>query len=113
MISLNLTMINIFIKLFLETSSTYVQRSKTYCRGKYAQYPTIEEAQVACSSDTNCVAVYDQRCDGKDFTLCPKKDFFLKSSSSCIYEKTITGEIVYSISSTVRMLEICLNIWFV
>ena len=74
-------------------SFTYLQRNKMFCKGKYGEYSKFEDAQAACTEDSNCVAVYDNKCDGGTFHLCPKKHYYRSSASSCIFAKTIQGKI--------------------
>ena len=62
-----------------------------YCKGKYNSYSTIGDAETACNEDDNCVAVYDNGCDGGTFYLCPKKYYYRSSKTSCIFEKMIEG----------------------
>jgi len=73
----------------------YTKQEGKHCwNSKYGNYPSLEEAQTACSADSNCQGVYDLWCDTLDsYYLCPAKTssgdaFELKpSGSSCVYTK--------------------------
>ena len=75
--------------------SGYTKQEGKHCwNSKYGNYPSLEEAQSACSADSNCQGVYDLWCDTLDsYYLCPAKKssgdaFELKpSGSSCVYTK--------------------------
>ena len=74
------------IRLYILLELSYVKVERSCYGNDYDTYNTLEKATSACSSDDNCQAVYDFKCDNKGtFTLC-SKDVTLKSSStSCAY----------------------------
>ena len=54
----------------------------------YGEYRSLEDAKDACNEQSDCFAVYDYLCDGKDFSLCPTGEKERKSKfASCIYKK--------------------------
>ena len=67
----------------------YKNVSSTWCYRNYGDYSSLTSAKLACTSDSNCQAIYDQRCnDAGAFTLCPNSTIFEYSSyGSCIYSK--------------------------
>ena len=67
--------------------SHFVQVSDTHCTtNDYDSYDFLDDAKVACLNDVNCSAVYDEHCDGDEFTLCPV-GFTVEhsTSNSCLY----------------------------
>ena len=50
-------------------------------------YNSLRAAETACSSDHNCIAIYDKSCDASDFRKCPKVANLLTSQGDCVYEK--------------------------
>ena len=54
----------------------------------YGRYETLSEAQLACTSDAKCAAVYDSDCTNNGpFTLCPIGDRLQTAVDSCVYVK--------------------------
>ena len=54
----------------------------------YGRYDTLVKAKLACSSDANCFAVYNDVCDHNGvFSLCPVAIKTITSDSSCLYVK--------------------------
>ena len=67
--------------------------SNKHCfNDKYGSFSTESAAKTACTSDCNCKGVYDNSCDNSGtFYLCPISATYQTSSSSCIHEKTTSG----------------------
>ena len=74
---------------------------KRYCpikledeNGENIHYATLLQAKTACSLDRYCKGVYVSNCHQKSsrskrkFELCDIQSAYIKSSSSCIYEKS-------------------------
>ena len=76
----------------LVTDVSFEKQESKHCdtlKDIYGNYPTLELAQSACSSDINCKAVYNEHCDSGDgFYLCPATATFQDSQHSCVYEKS-------------------------
>ena len=70
---------------------SFKKRELKHCdplKDKYGNFPTLKSAQLACISDTNCNAVYDEHCDNEgEFFLCPTTTSLQSSQHSCVYEK--------------------------
>ena len=75
----------------LVTGVLFKKRELNHCdplKDKYGNFPTLKSAQLACISDTNCNAVYDEHCDNEgEFFLCPTTTSLQSSQHSCVYEK--------------------------
>ena len=71
----------------------FTEISQKHCSGsRYGTYFTESAAKTACLADSNCKGVYDPRCDNTGtFYLCPISATYQTSSSSCIHEKTTSG----------------------
>ena len=81
--------LNIKIQSFI----AFTELSRKHCFSvKYGSYSTESAAKTACLADSNCKGVYDPRCDNTGtFYLCPISATYQTSSSSCIHEKTTSG----------------------
>ena len=74
------------IRLYILLEPSYVKVERSCYGNDYDTYNTLEKATSACSSDDNCQAVYDFKCDNKGpFTLCSKDVTLQSSSRSCAY----------------------------
>ena len=73
------------------TDWRFEKQESQYCTTvdvEYCNYTTLNLAQSACSSNENCKAVFDDRCDNRDrFCLCLMSSTFEKSEQSCVYKK--------------------------
>ena len=65
----------------------YIKLEKKVCTKIKGYYANLRDAELVCSKDANCLAIYDSQCDEKSFSLCTKKAKFINSKSSCVYEK--------------------------
>ena len=72
---------NLIIASFTKTAS------RSCYQNDYGRYDTLDEAKLACSNDSECSGIYDVFCNGPPFVLCPKKEEFKHSKSSCTYIK--------------------------
>ena len=71
----------------LPAEVSFTQKNKTTCRkSKYNKFSSLQEAKTKCGEDSGCHGVYDARCDGKRWYLCPYGSTSV-SSSSCVYIK--------------------------
>ena len=70
-------------------SPIYKKANLRHCYdAKYNNFSNIEEAKKMCSSDKNCTAIYDDKCDGGPFHLCRNQAYWDGESwESCIYRK--------------------------
>merc|ERR1712218_8021 len=51
--------------------TTYSRRDDAYCDGTYGEtYPTLYEAQNACSQDPNCAMIADRDCNTASYQKC-------------------------------------------
>ena len=64
------------------------------CYNNYNSYDTINEAISACTLDSGCGGVYDGKCDGTGFSLCPTGIIYGISVDSCIHQKSYSPGIV-------------------
>ena len=66
---------------------SFTEKIKTSCgKSKYERFSSLQEATTECGKDSDCSGVYDSRCDGKYWYLCPY-DSTYPSTSSCTYMK--------------------------
>ena len=81
-----------------------------HCNGdKYGSYSSLVDAELECSSDSGCKAVYVNSCKaepGKVY-LCPSQSVYETSSSSCIYQKP--GNVYYFVLSKSKSIILDLN----
>ena len=58
---------------------------------KYNYYSNLQEAKAACTSDRNCIGVYDHGCERKGYYLCPKGSmedvWYANDIQSCVHTK--------------------------
>jgi len=64
----------------------------SYCgkAARYGGYNDLDAAEDACDADTECIAVYNKKCEGNAFELCKTSVVpVLKNShiDSCVYPK--------------------------
>ena len=90
-------------------SASFKKLSKKHCSSdKYGKFSTEREAKTVCAGDSNCKGVYDGGCDGRgSFYLCPNRNTYQRSISSCIHEIKMSGagncsNISYQIIESVR-----------
>jgi len=77
----------------LNEGKEYTQSKKTSCNGKgRKRYSKLEEAQEACTKDSECKGLYDSRCDG-GYYMC--KGSQRKSRSSCTWWKQTNAVQIY------------------
>ena len=92
--------LNSFQQLVLSASykmklwfAAYTKTSGRYCGPHYGEYSSLELAQAACNSNSNCQGVVDFKCDESGtFSLCTKKAAFYSSSNDCTYDK---GKVIF------------------
>jgi len=63
----------------------YTEVDYVSCLGRYLLYYNLGEAKTACSSLDQCLGVYNKKCEGKIFQLCPWA--FKESVSDCTFRK--------------------------
>jgi len=72
-------------------SDGYTKQTKKWCRTKLKGKPmtdNLEQAKKLCSQYSDCVGVYDFKCDNKGtLGYCKVGHSFSGSSSSCVYTK--------------------------
>jgi len=56
---------------------------------KTGSYETLEEAMIACNANAHneCKGIYDDDCDGSQFSICPGPSHYNWSRNSCIIQK--------------------------
>ena len=58
---------------------------------KYNYYSSLQEAKAACTSDRNCIGVYDHGCKRNGYYLCPKGSmedvWYANDVKSCVHAK--------------------------
>ena len=71
-------------QLFVE----YSKEIHTSCNQRYGSYPNLIPAQLACTSDINCLSVRDNGCDGSGpYQLCSRSGNIYPYSNVCIHMK--------------------------
>ena len=80
----------------LVSDELYTKLDKKYCSNwSYGSFSTIQSAKDACSADSNCQGVYDQRCDADPYNiyLCPYSvKLYSSSMRSCVFQKNEKGK---------------------
>ena len=83
----------IFVLIFLLhelTTVNYTRETSKHCAtARHGNYSSLFLAKEACSTDSNCYAVYDYECDDAGgFRLCDLINKTIEGmTSSCIYVK--------------------------
>ena len=77
-------------------SDIFQRENETSCKfdGKEESFPDIDTAFSSCYQSTDCYAIHDFNCDGKEeFKVCQSEDQMIsgKMSASCIYKKQMGG----------------------
>ena len=84
----------IFIIVFLSIMCLkgYEEVKLKHCwERKYNYYSSLQEAKAACTSDRNCIGVYDHGCKRNGYYLCPKGSmedvWYANDIKSCVHAK--------------------------
>ena len=66
--------------------SEYMWTQGSYCPSFYTmeKYPTISDAQVACSNSSSCRSVVDYYCDNQEIWTC-SEDIITSEIGSCAW----------------------------
>ena len=76
---------------FVVTLDYFAKFDLAHCQEhQYEEYDNLDKAIRACFEDNNCLAVYDNECDGANkYTLCPVSEVIQYSgkSKSCLHRK--------------------------
>jgi len=69
----------------------YEKESDSYCQYTTSTYPTLLEAENACSNSTSCTMVYDDCCDGGYYETCTGAQL-PSYGGSCVWIKRVSDD---------------------